>query len=81
MNDKGLKSLLFTELDSYQDFVNNYFSTFLFNIFAYRVNILLSEEKDKTLDGLSDFISRFVPEYFKTYQETTKKMKFNSIIN
>jgi hypothetical protein len=54
MNDKGLKSLLFTELDSYQDFVNNYFSTFLFNIFAYRV---------------------------KTYQETTKKMKFNSIIN
>jgi hypothetical protein len=45
------------------------------------VNAILSEEKDKTLKGLSDFIARFAPEDFKTYQETTKKMEFNSIIN
>jgi hypothetical protein len=42
-----------------EDFKRNYFGTFLLEMFAFKVNIPLSEEQDNTLKGLSGFISRF----------------------
>jgi hypothetical protein len=49
VEDNGVKSLLFIELDIYQDFVVNYFNTFLFIMFAPRVNILITVEKNKNI--------------------------------
>jgi hypothetical protein len=59
LNDNGLVSIIFGKFDTYQEFVQNYFTTFLIKLFAFKVNISLSEEKDSTLKGLSYFIGRF----------------------
>jgi hypothetical protein len=76
-NDNGLISVIFGKFDTYEDFKRNYFGTFLLEMYAFKINILLSEEQDNTLKGLSDFISKFANDYFKTYVEISKKLKFD----
>jgi hypothetical protein len=80
LNDNGMVSIIFGKFGDYHEFVQNYFATFLLKIFAFKVNITLSEENDLTLKGLSNFIARFVPEYFKTYSITSIKFNFNIVI-
>jgi hypothetical protein len=80
INDNGLVSIVFGKFDTYEDFKRNYFGTFLLEMFAFKVNILLSEEKDETIKGLSGFISRFADDYLKTYLEASRTLKFDNII-
>ena len=80
VNENGLISILFGRFENYQDFVRNYFGTFLLKLFAFKVDLLLSEEKDDNIKGLSDFITRFAEAYFKTYLDTSEKLKFAEII-
>lgn len=49
VNDNVLISINFGKFESYEDFKRNYFGTFLLEMFAFRINILLSEEKMKPL--------------------------------
>jgi hypothetical protein len=76
-NDNGLISVIFGKFDTYEDFKRNYFGTFLLEMYAFKINILLREEQDNTFKGLSDFISKFADDYFKTYVEISKKLKFD----
>jgi len=81
VNDNGIINILFGKFHDYQEFVNSYFGIFLLKMFAFEINTKLSEGKDDRINGLSDFIARFVPDYFKTYQEITMKMKFINVID
>jgi hypothetical protein len=78
-NDNGHNVLLFTNLDSYQNFVRNYFSTFLFKMFALKINIKSRETKHKEISGLSGFISKFANDHFKTYMEVSRTLKFDNV--
>ena len=49
-------------------------------MFAFKIDILLSEKENKGIRSLSNFISRFIPEYFKTYQETSKRLGFKKVL-
>jgi hypothetical protein len=81
LNDNGMVSIIFGKFDTYQEFVQNYFATFLIKIFAFRVNIMLSETKETSLKRLSDFIERFVPKYSRAYITACKKLVFTLIID
>ena len=81
MNGNGLVGIIFGKFDDYQEFAKYYFAAFLLKIFACKVNISLSEEKDNMFKGLSDFNARFVPVFFQTYQETSKKFEFVGLID
>jgi hypothetical protein len=81
LNENGLVSIIFGKFDDYQEFVKNYFATFLLKIFAFKVNITLSEEGDNMFKGLSDFIARFADDYLTKYLETSKVMKFEGLIS
>lgn len=80
MNSNGLLSIVIGEFADYQDFKRKYFGTFLLKLFAFKVDIIKSEEKDETLRGLSDFISKFADDYLRIYLETSRTMKFKDII-
>jgi hypothetical protein len=80
LNDNGKISIMFGRFDNFQEFMSNYFGTFLLKLFACRINITLSEEKNETIRGLSGFISKFADDYYKIYLETSKSMKFKGII-
>lgn len=79
-DDNGHIHLLFGKFDDYGEFVKNYFGTFLLKMFAFKVNIFLSEKNDAVLVGLSDLIKKFVPEYFKKYLDLSKRMQFDNLI-
>lgn len=79
-SEAGLISILFERFGDYEDYKRDYFATFFLKIFAFEINILASEAKTKNIKGLSDFVSRFAPEDFKTYQEISKKLNFTNII-
>ena len=81
INSNGLKSIVIGEFKSYQEFVQSYFGTFLLKLFAGRIDILKSEEENPELQGLTDFIAKFAPEYMKIYLATSKTMKFAWVIN
>jgi hypothetical protein len=80
-NSNGLISILFGKFDNYQEFVKNYFCTFLLKMFDCKIDILKSEEKDETMKGLTNFISNFADDYLKKYLETSKTMDFPWVIN
>lgn len=80
MNSNGLLSIVIGEFADYQDFKRKYFGTFLLKLFAFKVDIIKSEEKDETLRGLSDFRSKFADDYLRIYLETSRTMKFKDII-
>ena len=74
--ENGLVHLMFGKFDNYEEYVKSYFCACLLKMFAFKVDILESENKNAAIAGLSNLLERFVPEYFKIYQETSKKMKF-----
>ena len=81
MNSNGLLSIVIGEFKNYQEFKRNYFGTFFLKLFAFTVNILLSEEKNETNRGLSGFLSKFADDYLQIYLETSRNLKFKSIIS
>jgi len=80
MNSNGLLSIVFGEFRDYQDFKRKYFGTFLLKLFAFKIDIIATEDKNDSIKGLSGFISKFAEEYLKIYLETSRKMKFKGII-
>jgi hypothetical protein len=58
-SSNGLVSIMFGEFNDYQEFLQDYFGAFLLKLFAFRVDIIKSEEKDETIKGISAFISKF----------------------
>ena len=80
MNSNGLLSIVIGEFDDYRDFKRKYFGTFLLKLFAFKIDIMLSEEKNEAIRGLSDFISKFADDYLRIYLETSRTMKFKDII-
>ena len=80
MNSNGLISIVIGEFKNYQEFMRMYFGTFLLKLFAFKVDILLSEEKNETIRGLSGFLSKFADDYLQKYLETSRNLKFKSII-
>jgi hypothetical protein len=80
-NSNGLISIIFGEFKDYQEFIQDYFGSFLLKMYAFKVNIIKSEEKDKTIRGLSGFISKFADDYLKIYLATSREKKFSGIIH
>jgi hypothetical protein len=79
-NSNGLISIVFPEFKDYQEFLQNYFGSFLLKMFAFKVDIIATEVKNDSIKGLSGFISKFADNYLKIYLETSKSMKFKGII-
>jgi hypothetical protein len=75
-NSNGLISILFGKFNNYQEFRRNYFLTFLLKLYSGKIDILKSEEENPALLGLTDFISKFTPEYVQIYLETSSNIKF-----
>jgi hypothetical protein len=67
-------------IPDYQDFLQDYFVAFLIKLFAFKVDIIATEEKNDSIKGLSGFISRFADEYMNIYLEISRKRKFDGII-
>lgn len=80
-NSNGLISILFGKFDNYQEFVKNYFCTFLLKMFACKIDIMGSEEEDETMKGLTTFISKFADDYLKKYLEASREKKFAWILD
>ncbi|MGD0341801.1 MAG: hypothetical protein ABSA76_08870 [Bacteroidales bacterium] len=80
-NSNGLISIIFGQFENYHEFRRNYFCSFLLKLFACKIDVKRSEEKTPALRGLTDFISKFAPEYMKIYLETSIAMKFTRVIN
>lgn len=79
-DENGHIHLLFGKFDNYEEFVKNYFGTFLLKMFAFKVDIVQSEANNEIFVGLSDFLARFVPEYLKTYSQISKELGFKRTI-
>ena len=79
-NSNGLISIIFGEFKDYQEFLQDYFSAFLIKLFAFKIEIIATEEQNDSIKGLSGFISKFSDDYLKIYLETSRKMKFKGII-
>lgn len=80
MNSNGLLSIVIGEFKNYQEFKRNYFGIFLLKLFAFKVDIIKTEEKNERFRGLSGFISKFADDYLQIYLETSRNLKFKSII-
>jgi hypothetical protein len=80
-NSNGRISIIFGQFENYQEFRRNYFCSFLYKLFACKIDIKRSEEKTPTLQGLTDFISIYAPECVKTFLEASRTMKFPWVIN
>jgi hypothetical protein len=78
-DERGSIHLLFGKFDDYGEFVKNYFGTFLLKMFSFKVNIMQSEANNERLVVLSNFIEKFVPEYFKIYQEISIEGNYYSM--
>lgn len=80
-DNNGNIRLLFGKFDDYEEFVKSYFGTFLLKMFAFKVDILRSEKNNKGLAGLSDFLVRFIPQYFPVYSRISKDLGFKGVVN
>jgi hypothetical protein len=80
INSNGLVSLIFANFDDYQEFKNNYFGTFFLKLYAFKIYIGKTEEKNKTIKGLPDFLSKFAYEYLRKYLEVSREKKFSGVI-
>ncbi len=81
VNSNGLISIIFGQFDNYEEFRRNYFCSFLLKLFVCKIDIKGSEEENSELKGLTDFISKFAPEYMKIYLKASKTTKFGWVIN
>jgi len=79
-NSNNLISITFREFKDYQEFLQDYFGSFFLKLFAFKVDILKSEEKNESIKGLSSFLSKFAEEYLKKYLEISGEKKFACII-
>ena len=79
-NSNGLLSIVFGKFKDYQEFLQDYFGSFLLKLYAFKVDIIATEEQHNSIKGLSDFISKFADNYLKIYLETSIRMKFKGII-
>src|SRR5664280_130620 len=80
MNSNGLLSIVFCEFRDYQDFKRKYFGTFLLKLFAFKIDIIATEDKNVSIKGLAGFLSKFADEYLRKYLEVSRTMKFKDII-
>jgi hypothetical protein len=80
LDDYGQVIIIFGRFDNFEEFMKNYFGTFLLRLFVCKIDILKSEEKNEIIKGLSDFISTFVADYLKIYLDVTKEKKFDGVI-
>jgi len=80
-NSNDLISIIFGELKDYQEFLQDYFGGFLIKLFAFKVDILATEDKNDLIKGLSGFISKFADEYLNLYLEVSREKKFACIIS
>jgi hypothetical protein len=71
---------MMNRFDNSQDFIRDYFGTFLLKLFVCKVDILKSEAKCETIKGISGFISKFAEEYMKLYLEVSQEKKFIGVI-
>ncbi len=76
----GLVSITLTHFENYPEFVKDYFGAFILKLFACKIDIIKSEEGNHELQGLTEFISKFAPEYMKIYLETSRNNKFAWVI-
>jgi len=76
-NSNGLITIIFDKFDNYLEFKSNYFGTFFLKLFAFKVDIIKSEEKNESIRGLSGFLSKFSEDYLKIYLENSRFMKFS----
>jgi hypothetical protein len=79
-SSNGLVSIMFGEFKDYQEFLQYYFGAFLLKLFAFKVDIIKTEEKTPAFLGLTDFISKFSPEYMKVYLDVSQEKKFSGVI-
>jgi hypothetical protein len=79
-NSNGLISIVLREFENYEDFKRNYFGAFLIKLFAFKIDIIATEDKNDSIRGLSGFLSKFADDYLKIYLETSRKRKFKGII-
>ncbi|MGD0581485.1 MAG: hypothetical protein ABR974_00915 [Bacteroidales bacterium] len=80
-SSNGLISITLTHFGIYQEFVKDYFGSFILKLFACKIDIIKSEEENHEFQGLTEFILKFAPEEMKLYLETKKDMKFPWVIN
>jgi len=73
-------SIIFGEFGDYQEFLQDYFGSFLLKMYAFKVDIIATEDQNNSIKGLSGFISKFAEDYMKVYLKTCRKMKFKGII-
>ncbi len=79
-SSNGLVSIMFGEFKEYKEFLQYYFGAILLKLYAFKVDIIKTEEQNDSIKGLSDFISKFAEDYLKIYLRVIKKRKFNGII-
>lgn len=79
-NSNGLISVLFGQFDNYQEFRSNYFCSFLLKLFAFKINIIATEDLNPELKGISEFLKAFAALQMKTYLEVSSTMKFAGVI-
>ena len=79
-NSNGLISIIFGQFNNYQEFRNNYFCSFLLKLFAYKINIIATEDLNSELKGISEFITIYAGKQMKTYLEASSTMKFAGVI-
>jgi hypothetical protein len=79
-NSNGLISVLFGQFNNYQEFRCNYFYSFLLKLFAFKINIIGTEEINPELKGISEFLTIYAGEQMKTYMEASNSLKFARVI-
>lgn len=80
-NSNGLISITFSEFKDYQEFLQDYFGSFLLKMYASKVDIIATEDKNDSIKGLSGFISKFAEDYMNVYLEISREKKFACIIS
>ncbi len=80
-SSNGLVSITLTHFDNYWEFVKDYFGSFILKLFACKIDLMRREEENHELQGLTEFISKFAPEYMKVFMKASHVMKFAWVIN
>jgi hypothetical protein len=80
-SSNGITSITLAHFDNYQEFVKDYFGSFLLKLYAGKIDIVKSEKETSSLKGLTKFIEAITPDYMKLYLKTSSYMNFFWVIN
>jgi hypothetical protein len=79
-NSNGLISIIFGQFNNYQEFRCNYFCSFILKLFAFKIDLELTEEQNPELKGISEFLTAFAALQMNTYLEASNTLKFARVI-